>query len=173
MRQLLEYTLEHLGCEPNLFAFVDVWNNQLELAEQQQQYSFLLPAAFIEILNVQEPKQLGDGVQLYDQLIVRLHIVHEQLDAGDGTMERNLEVFDLTQKTFKRMQGFEPDKASAFFRVNEERDYYHTNVYHFMQDYKTTYLDDSAQRSTDGFSIKLTPKITTQYNPIKPFLKGT
>jgi len=173
MRQLLEDTLEHLGCEPNLFAFVDVWNNQLELAEQQQQYSFLLPAAFIEILNVQEPKQLGDGVQLYDQLIVRLHIVHEQLDAGDGTMERNLDVFDLTQKTFKRMQGFEPDKASAFFRVNEERDYYHTNVYHFMQDYKTTYLDDSAQRSTDGFSIKLTPKITTQYNPIKPFLKGT
>jgi hypothetical protein len=71
------------------------------------------------------------------------------------------------------MQGFEPDKASAFFRVNEERDYYHTNVYHFMQDYKTTYLDDSAQRSTDGFSIKLTPKITTQYNPIKPFLKGS
>lgn len=173
MRQLLEYTLEHLGCEPNLFAFVDVWNNQLELAEQQQQYSFPLPASFIEILNVQEPKQLGDGVQLYDQLIVRLHIVHEQLDAGDGTMERNLDVFDLTQKTFKHMQGFEPDKASAFFRVNEERDYYHTNVYHFMQDYKTTYLDDSAQRSTDGFSIKLTPKITTQYNPIKPFLKGT
>jgi hypothetical protein len=173
MKQLLEDTLEHLGCEPNLFAFVDVWNNQLELAEQQQQYSFLLPASFIEILNVQEPKQLGDGVQLYDQLIVRLHIVHEQLDAGDGTMERNLDVFDLTQKTFKRMQGFEPDKASAFFRVNEERDYYHTNVYHFMQDYKTTYLDDSAQRSTDGFSIKLTPKITTQYNPIKPFLKGT
>jgi hypothetical protein len=173
MRQLLEYTLEHLGCEPNLFAFVDVWNNQLELAEQQQQYSFPLPASFIEILNVQEPKQLGDGVQLYDQLIVRLHIVHEQLDAGDGTMERNLDVFDLTQKTFKRMQGFEPDKASAFFRVNEERDYYHTNVYHFMQDYKTTYLDDSAQRSTDGFSIKLTPKITTQYNPIKPFLKGS
>jgi hypothetical protein len=173
MRQLLEDTLEHLGCEPNLFAFVDVWNNQLELSEQQQQYSFLLPAAFIEILNVQEPKQLGDGVQLYDQLIVRLHIVHEQLDAGDGTMERNLDVFDLTQKTFKHMQGFEPDKASAFFRVNEERDYYHTNVYHFMQDYKTTYLDDSAQRSTDGFSIKLTPKITTQYNPIKPFLKGT
>jgi hypothetical protein len=173
MRQLLEYTLEHLGCEPNLFAFVDVWNNQLELAEQQQQYSFPLPASFIEILNVQEPKQLGDGVQLYDQLIVRLHIVHEQLDAGDGTMERNLDVFDLTQKTFKRMQGFEPDKASAFFRVNEERDYYHTNVYHFMQDYKTTYLDDSAQRSTDGFSISLTPKITTQYNPIKPFLKGT
>jgi hypothetical protein len=173
MRQLLEDTLEHLGCEPNLFAFVDVWNNQLELSEQQQQYSFLLPASFIEILNVQEPKQLGDGVQLYDQLIVRLHIVHEQLDAGDGTMERNLDVFDLTQKTFKHMQGFEPDKASAFFRVNEERDYYHTNVYHFMQDYKTTYLDDSAQRSTDGFSIKLTPKITTQYNPIKPFLKGT
>lgn len=173
MRQLLEYTLEHLGCEPDLFAFVDVWNNQLDLAEQQQQYSFPLPAAFIEILNVQEPKQLGDGVQLYDQLIVRLHIVHEQLDAGDGTMERNLDVFDLTQKTFKRMQGFEPDKASAFFRVNEERDYYHTNVYHFIQDYKTTYLDDSAQRSTDGFSINLTPKITAQYNPIKPFLKGT
>lgn len=173
MRQLLEDTLEHLGCEPNLFSFVDVWNNQLELAEQQQQYSFLLPAAFIEILNVQEPKQLGDGVQLYDQLIVRLHIVHEQLDAGDGTMERNLEVFDLTQKTFKRMQGFEPDKASAFFRMNEERDYYHTNVYHFIQDYKTTYLDDSAQRSTDGYSIIVSPKITAQYNPIKPFLKGT
>ena len=90
MRQLLEDTLEHLGCEPDLFAFVDVWNNQLELAEQQQQYSFPLPACFIEVLNVQEPKQLGDGVQLYDQLIVRLHIVHEQLDAGDGTMERNL-----------------------------------------------------------------------------------
>ena len=28
-----------------------------------------------------------------------------------------MDVFDLTQKTFKRMQGFEPDKASAFFRL--------------------------------------------------------
>ena len=102
-----------------------------------------------------------------------MHIIHYKLVARDGTMDRKIVVFDLTQKSFKRMQGFEPDKESAFFRVSEERDYYHTNVYHFIQDYKTTYLDDSAQRSTDGYSITVKPKITAQYNPIKPFLKGT
>jgi hypothetical protein len=173
MRQLIEDTLCHLENEPNLFAFVDIWNNQLELEQQNVQYSFPMPACFIEIVNPGEPKQLGDGVQLYDPLLIRLHIIHNQLDAGNGTFERNLDVFDLTDKTFKHMQGFEPDKASAFFRVNDERDYLHTNIYHFIQDYKTTYLDDSAQRSTDGYAITLTPKITAQYNPIKPFLKGT
>jgi hypothetical protein len=114
MRQLLEDTLEHLGCEPDLFAFVDVWNNQLDLAEQQQQYSFPFPAGFIEVLNVQEPKQLGDGVQLYDQLIVRIHILHNQLDAGDGTMERNMDVFDLTQKHLSACKDLNRTKQVHF-----------------------------------------------------------
>ena len=71
------------------------------------------------------------------------------------------------------MQGFEPDKASAFFRMNEERTIIIRTFTTSSKIIKQLYLDDSAQRSTDGYSIIVTPKITTQYNPIKPFLKGT
>ena len=154
--------------------FQRMWNDQLNLDETQEQYSFPMPAVFVEFLNDQEIKQLGDGLQLYDNLIVRLHILHMELDAADGTMEQNLNVFDFMQEVYKKMQRFEPAQAAAFVRVSEARDYLHGNVYHGIQDYKTNYVDNSMQISTDGTTIDagdVTLVPTVIYDPTKPYLK--
>lgn len=154
--------------------FVLVWNDQVNQLEYQTQYSFTMPAIFVEFVNPHEIKQLGDGLQLYDPLIVRLHILDHELDAGSEGMERNLAVMDFAQEVFKVMQGFEPDGAAQFVRIAEERDYQHKGVYHLIQDYNTNYLDCSKQKSTDGVEIAggvVDPNITVIYNPIKPYLK--
>jgi hypothetical protein len=155
--------------------FTRVWNDQLTLDEQQEGYSFPMPALFPEILNQQEAKQLGDGIQLFENLIVRIHTIHWQLDAGDGTMEQNLDVFDFQNEVYKKMDGFTPAGAGTFVRGAEERDYQHKGVYHSIQDYKTNYLDTSRQRSTDGVTINsgtISSVINAEYDPIKPYLKG-
>ncbi len=155
-------------------AYAAVWNDQLTLDEGQDSYSFGMPAIFLEVVNSQEIKQLGDGVQLYDPLVIRLHLCHWQLDTGDGTMEQNLDVIDLLGTVYTFIDGFEPDGATAFVRGAEEKDYAHKGVYHALQDYKTTLIDLSQQRSTDGVTINagtITPVINASYNP-DPYLKG-
>lgn len=176
MRALVEDINTRLGTVPGN-QFARVWNNQIEGEEDiNKQYSIPLPATLVEFVNPQEIKQLGDGVQLYDVLIVRVHILHWQIDAADGTMEQNLDAYDFAQEVYKKLQGWEPDGAVAFVRINEERDFQHKGLYHLIQDYKTNYIDDSMQRSTDGTTINagtVVPVINAEYDPIKPYIKGT
>lgn len=153
--------------------FTRVWNDNTNLDENQKMYATDFPAILPEFLNPQEVKQLGDGVQLYDPLIVRLHILHWQIDDGAGNMEQNLDAFDFAQEVFSKMDGFEPDGCVSFVRVAEERDYTHKGLYHLMQDYKTNYIDSSRQRSTSGTTIAgdtIDPVLNITYDP-KPYLK--
>ena len=122
-------------------AFVAVWNNQLGDIESQQIYSFPFPALFIEYQAPAAVKQLGNGYQIFDPLIVRVHIIHEQLDAQDGTQEQNLDVFIHREKVHKALQKFCPDGAVSFVRSNEFPDYDHTNLYHYVIEYTTNYVD--------------------------------
>ncbi|MES2382616.1 MAG: hypothetical protein V4538_16325 [Bacteroidota bacterium] len=153
--------------------FVRVWNDQLNLDEQNKQYSFPMPALFPEIVNPDEILQLGDGVQLYEPLIIRIHVLHWQLDATDGTMEQNLDVFDFMDAINVKMNGFEPDGAVKFVRGADGRDYQHAGVYHAIIDYKTNFLDTSNQISTQGTTIGggvIQPVLNVTYNPA-PYLK--
>ncbi len=172
MKEFLIAIRNKLQAVPGM-KYVALWNNQFDLDEDQKHYTFDFPCAFIEVINDQPVKQLGDGVQLYDPLVVRIHIGHHELDAGDGTLEQNLNVMDLMQEVFAALDGFEPDMAVAFCRTSETRDYTHTNVYHGIQDYITNLIDDSKQVSTDGTeveggTIELETDVT--YDP-PPFLK--
>lgn len=128
---------------------IRVYNNQFDLVEDQQIYSFAWPCAFIEIVNEQPAHQLGAGFQVFDPVIVRIHIGHEYYN-GDGTQEENLDVFDLKDKVYKALQKFEPDGASAFFRSAENQDYTHTNLYHYIMDFTTTWIDSSMVEPVNG-----------------------
>ncbi len=173
MRTFIEAILVKLETVTGV-KFVRVWNDQLTLDENQEGYSFDMPAIFVELVNSQEIRQLGDGLQMYDPLFIRLHICHWQLDAGEEGMEQNLDAIDFKQDVFEVMDGFEPSGATAFVRSTEEMDYQHKGVYHAIQDYKTTYVDTSRQKSTDGITINagtVTPVINASFSPA-PYLKG-
>jgi len=161
---------------PNIYGysgsiFVRLWNNQVQLMKDEtneaQMYPFPLPAIFIEFLNDNEITQLGNGVQMFDPLTVRLHIVDNEFDSMDGCMEQNLNILTLKQQIYASMQGFEPNGAVAFVRTQETQDYDHSNVYHFIQDYQTNYVDFTLNRPVNGIAITkvnnvvITPEIDT------------
>ena len=135
--------------------YVRVFNNQfLNAVTENETYDFPMPCVFVEFINEQEPKQLGEGVQIYEPLLIKLHLGVNELDSSDGNLDQNLAIFSLKDKLFRTMNKFEPDKASVFVRVSEFQDYDHTNIYVFTQTYKTTWIDFNREEP-------LNPKYTT------------
>lgn len=131
--------------------FIAVYNNQLESIEAQEIYSFQFPAVFIEIVSESPAEQLGNGVQIFDPLYIRIHIAHTFYN-GDN-QEENLAIFDLKQNVYKALQKFEPDRAVAFIRTGEEQDTDHTDLYHFIQTYVTNYVDFDMQEPVNGIVV--------------------
>ena len=151
MRQLYTDIKTKLqGITPELF--VAVYNGQFEQIEAQEIYSFPFPCAFIEIVSESEVEQLGNGVQIFDPLYVKIHIGHTFYN-GDN-QEENLAIFDLKQTIFQALQKFEPDGAVAFIRLSEEQDTDHTDVYHFIQTYTTNYVDTTMIEPVGGVEVQ-------------------
>lgn len=123
--------------------FVHVFNDQFEYMEQQQSYSFPFPCVFVEIINPAAFAQLGGGYQQAD-LDIRIHIGMEQYDSGDGNMEQNLDIFDLRDLVFQKLSLYKPTMCSELFKVAEEQDYQHSNIYHYLMDFRTCLIDKTA-----------------------------
>ena len=120
---------------------IAVYNDQLGLVDDRNSASYDYPAVFIEMVTDIPARSVGNGVQLYEPLDIRIHIVYQQLDSQLGTLDENLDVLDFKQTVYQNLQGFEPNGASTFFRVSEVQDYQHTNIYHYIVTFRTTYLD--------------------------------
>jgi hypothetical protein len=119
--------------------YVRVWNNQVELSEQGQMYSFPNLACFVEI--VPQRGSVGLGISAGD-LTVKFHIVHVQLDAGNDEMDQNLEVFEYRDSIIRAFTYYESKACSGFQLVNEQPDYGHSNVYHYIVEFVCQYVDD-------------------------------
>lgn len=119
--------------------YIGLWNNQFERMNSGETFSFPFNCLFIEFFDPQ-PKQLGNGVQIYEPLSVRLHIGMEKYNE-DGHQDRNIEQFDLTQSVYAQIQGFKVDRSGTFTRQSEMFDYNHTNVTVNMQEYLTSWVD--------------------------------
>lgn len=130
--------------------FSDIWNSQADNMENQKLYSFPTPAIFIEFLNLEDIQDLGKGLQIYNDMTVRVHIIHRQEDTGDGNQDQNIDVYTFKQAVFAALDKFEPTGAVMFSRKGEFQDTDHTNIYHFIQDYKTNYVDSSRKTPIDG-----------------------
>lgn len=146
------------GDGSNTFKTIRKWNNQLELLmteEGARIYMYTHPAIFIAF-NTSVIQQLGNGIQLYDPLFFDIHIMDWQLDAGDGTFEQNLTVYDLKKKVYKALQKLQPgltdesDPAGSCIRIAEEEDNNHRGVTHYIQKYKTTWVDNDLSEPVGG-----------------------
>lgn len=163
--------------------FIHVWNRPLfegwkqaskklapgELKENDS-YGVLYPAIMVEFLN-SETEQLGNGEQIYSNLTVRIHIAHMQIDAGDGTMEQNLQVYAVADAVQQALQKFY--SGGLFIRKRQGLDPDYNDLYHYTIDYDTTYVDSLMAEPVNGKTISggsITPEIEIEYNPA-PYIK--
>lgn len=145
----------------SLFSYVRVFNDHFTRLERGEIEAFPLPCALIEIIRPLDFVPIGVGLEQAD-VTWRIHIGMEQLDAQDGTMEQNLDIFDQFRDILVAgLSGFKPTACGSLFRTAEEPDYTHTNVYHYIVDFKCGFIDSkgSPYDAASGQYIYTTPPI--------------
>lgn len=142
--------------------FIAMWNNQVENMQNGEGYSVRLPALFIEFPASAQCDVVGNNVRVFDPLPLVFHIVDNRLDNIDGTMEENFEVFTLKQKVKAKFQLFKTNGSGVFNCTSESADNDHNNIYHFMQEFTTTWTDNQDSLPVNGTVDEgpMTPTIT-------------
>lgn len=138
------------------FKFVHIWNNQLQQLEDGDTYAFPFPCAFVEIL---PPTgfQIGQGYNVSD-LTVRIHIGHEEYDAGNGNFEENVNVFTYRDYVINALTSFQPYNCSHLQKQGEASDNVHTNIYHYTIDFICSFVDTKGSiNEQQTFITKLPP----------------
>lgn len=139
----------------NRFKFVHIWNNQLEQLEDGDTYAFLFPNAFVEII---PPSSLALplGYNVSD-ITIRIHIGHEEYDAGSGNFEENTNVFTYRDAIIKLLTKFKPTGCSQMMKVGEAQDFVHTNVYHYTVDFLCSFVDSIGSIDNDSTLVTKDP----------------
>lgn len=150
MKQLYLAIKAQLQAKVPAIKFIAMWNDQLRDTNDGKNYSFRMPAVFVEFVLPTQIGGVGNNIQVYEPLEVKIHILHEQYDAQNGTMDVNLDVFDFKQSVYKALQLFQAANTSVFDRQSEEQDYDHTNIYHYIQPYMIAMVDNDMPLPIDG-----------------------
>lgn len=129
----------------NGILYTGIWNNQVKYEHQGVTYDFPKPAAFLEVIHSPQYEEAGMGMQSAD-IGWRVHLVHEQLDAADGTMDQNLAVFDLRDTIVRTLSFFEPTACGPLLKKAEGLDYDHDNIYHYVIDFICNFMDSSGSK---------------------------
>ena len=119
--------------------YTRVWNNQTELKKQGATYSYPTPAAFVE-WQFGQGIPIGQGATAYD-VTFRVMIEHQQLDAGDGTYEQDLDFTDIVNSVHRALNRFKPANCSHLQRVGVQLDYAHDNTYLCVVEYSSHFID--------------------------------
>jgi hypothetical protein len=127
-----------------LVPFIGMWNDQVKYWFAGVLTNTQLPAIFVEFKS-ESVIVLSQGIESLDPLDIIIHIVDNMLDAGDGTEGQNLRIFDFKQQVYAVLKDFQPTNCVKLFRVSEKQDYDYDNLYHYVQTYRTCYIDNSMQ----------------------------
>lgn len=137
--------------------YARVWNNQLKFEHEGKSYNFPKPAAFLEVINEAKYEELGIGFQSCD-VGFRVHIVHEYYNA-DGTFEQDLTIFALRDSVVALLSLYQPTACGPMVRTHETQEYDHDNVYHYVIDFVTHFIDSKGSKydPSTGKYIDTTP----------------
>ena len=153
------------GQTPALYS--EVWNSHFKYLEKGDIYPFALPAAFVEVQTPEQFNQLGYGIVESD-VIFRIHVMVEQLDAGDGTNDQNLSVFALRDKINQTLTHFQPTACSLLMKVAERQDFDHDNLYVYELDFKCSFIDDTGSTYPTNINTQqLILEDTTGFAPVE------
>ena len=148
---------EDMPARDRLFQWVAMWNNQVRQWKTGKGFPVQRPCCFAE-LNLGPAAAMGRGVTLYRDVQVIFHIVDWQVDAGDGTLDQNLQVITWRDLLKMNMERFFPRHCGAMTTLKEEQDYEHTGVYHYIITFKTSLSDlQGSWLNPDQHEVILTP----------------
>jgi hypothetical protein len=125
-----------------LFQYVAVFNDQFKKQDDGEQEAIPLPAALLEAVEPIDWNALGGNLQQAD-IIWRVHIGMEQLDAGDGSMGQNLTIFQLRRRVIQSLSLKVVTASTPLVLVGDRPSYEHTNKYVYMVDFKSGFIDSS------------------------------
>lgn len=117
--------------------YARIFNNQFKEVEAGNYYSFPFPCAFVEL------QYASAGYGVTSDIKVRIHIGHQELDAMDGTLDQNFNVYTLRDEVVSKLSGFEARGGSVFMQTGDEWDYRHGNVYEWVVEFTCSFFDSS------------------------------
>ena len=120
--------------------FIGLHNSQKQYMENGEDYSFDMPALFIEYVNTMEIGSVGGGVQVYEPLDVNFHLFQKRLNT-EGELERNRDIKPLVKKIHAKIYKWKTDGSGYFDRVGMDLDYDHTNVHETILRYRSSWVD--------------------------------
>lgn len=139
LKGVFQELMEVIGTNTSI-DYVRVWNDQLNQMDQGKMYTFPNLACFVEI-DLQK-SSLSSGIVGGD-IVLRIHLVHVEYDAMDGTMEQNLTVFQYRDELIDKLMYRELLGCSGLQLVNEQPDYNHSDVYHYILEFNCSFIDDA------------------------------
>lgn len=148
--------------------YVRMWNHQLEKwaspkEEGNDLYAVQFPCILIEFKNLSF-EWLGNGALLYNDLRFSVHMIHKQIDSPiEGDHEQNLDVYALNDAVYRALFYFKPAFAVNFWPISSTVDSNHGNLYHFITEWQTNYVDLQCVRPVGGITVAggtITPEIT-------------
>lgn len=137
---------------------VRLWNNQVNLIDNNEQIPFPFPAVFIDFPTI-EWIDRGKGTQ-GSRLLVRLHLIYESFHTSEN--EEDLAVFDFREEVYLAVQDYKPSFSGKLMRLQEETDTQHTNMYHWIMDFETEYSDNTAQFPRGGVDATVSTLVITK-----------
>lgn len=137
------------GQTVNLYA--RVWNNQVEREKDGETYNYPKPAAFVEIVGPLPFEETGKNLRTA-QMTWAIHLVHEFYNQ-DGTFEQDLVIYDLRDQVIATLSQYTPTACTMLVAAQEQADYDHDNVYHYVINFTCTMMDSKASPYDDGRGI--------------------
>lgn len=119
-----------------------VWNNQLSSEREAKIYDYPKPAAFVEFITPVTFTEMGGNFGNAD-IGINIHLIHEYYNA-DGTFEQDMLVFDLRDKIVALLSQFKPTACGLMVRVNEQQDFDHDNLYHYIIGFAVNFVDSKS-----------------------------
>lgn len=119
-----------------------IWNNQLEREKNGTGYTYAKPAAFVQIVSPIGWQEIG-GNFLQSDLGVTIHLVTELYNT-EGTLDQNLVIFDLRDQIIALLSQYKPTGCGLMRLMDEEQDYDHDNVNHYMLTFAVNFIDSKA-----------------------------
>jgi hypothetical protein len=122
----------------NTNMYVRMWNNQIERKKGGDGYVYPIPASFIEP-QFSEGMPIGNGATSYE-VVFRILVEIEHYNT-EGAFDEDLTVIDTKDKVHRKLNGAKLPNCTPLFQSNTILDYNHDNVYLFVLEYSTHFVD--------------------------------